>query len=145
MTDTTPTPVPPADALKYIAALVTERTDWTTDAISGSGCNRSHEIEVDAIDAMVREIVNLARQYGDPRVYSDGRQVRTTTRIHSCGLTSAHVWHPDPTAEAPQTWGGSLLHDPGTPSPGVFSVTTDPATQRVHVNTVVPFREGGDR
>lgn len=123
------------DALKYAAALLRYRADWATDAIGGADCSADHEPELEAIDDAVREIDALAAQFGDSRSYSDGRLVKTSCEIEP-GVVTAHVWHPDPSAEKPQSWRGTLRHDPGEPSPGVYEVSTDPATQIIHVRAV---------
>ena len=123
------------DALRYAAALLTQRASWTTDAIGGSMCDHDHELELDAIDETAREIRALAAQFGDPRRYSDGRQVRTSQEIEP-GVITEHVWNPDPAAEKPTSWRGTLRHDPGEPCPGIYEVSLTPATQEIHVCTV---------
>lgn len=123
------------DALKYAAAILKSRTDWTTDAIGGSGCDTDHELELDAIDDTVREIRELAAQFGDPRRYSDGRMVEASAEIQR-GLIAHHVWHPDPGVEQPTSWRADLPHDPETPVPGIYEVSTDPVAQDIHVCTV---------
>ena len=134
MADITPS-FPALDALKYAAALLRQRTEWTTDSISGADCTADHEPEVSAIEATAAEITRLAAQFGDPRRYSDGRFVEISTEIQP-GLIAHHVWQPYPAAEQPTSWRASLPHDPGAPSPGVYEVSTDPETQCIHVRTV---------
>jgi len=131
-TVTTPTA---ADALKYAAAILRQRADWTTSAISGSECEIEHEIELDAILGICDEISALAEQFGDPRRYSDGRLVLSRKEIQR-GLTTEHVWQPNPTQEESRSWSSSLPSDPDVPSPGIYEVTTDPQTQKIHVQIV---------
>ncbi|ORB26625.1 hypothetical protein [Mycolicibacterium parafortuitum] len=125
----------PSDQLKYAAAILWQRAEWTTDAIAGSCCDDDHDIELDAITDAACEIRAMAEKLGDPRTYSDGRQVQTTREIEP-GVYTVHVWHPDPSAEQPRSWRGSLRHDPDEQCPGVFEVTTTPETQEIHVRTV---------
>ncbi|MBX9920808.1 MAG: hypothetical protein K2Y33_13445 [Mycolicibacterium frederiksbergense] len=124
-----------SDALKYAAALLRHRAEWTTDAIGGAGCRGNHEIELDAIDEAVLEIWRLAGQYGDPLRYSDGRLVRSSREIEP-GVTTEHIWMPDPAAEEPRSWRGTLRHDPGEQCPGLYEVATTPMTQEIHVRVV---------
>lgn len=124
-----------ADHLKYAAAILRQRADWTTDAVSGSGCNVDHDLELDAIDDTVSEITALAALFGDPHHYADGRRVKTTTEIEH-GVVTEHVWHPDVSAEEPRSWRGTLRHDPDQPCPGLYEVSTTPATQELHVRVV---------
>lgn len=123
------------DALKYVAAFVRERIEWTTDEIGGSMCGTDHELQLDAIDQLRGEIDALAVLFGDPNRYSDGRLVKSGRQIED-GIYTSHVWHPDPSQESMQSWRGKLLHDPGTPCPGVYEVTTFPATQDIHVRVM---------
>lgn len=132
MNDFTPTA---ADYLKYAAALLKQRTGWATDAISGSDCTDSHELELAAVDDVTREIGAVAARFGDARRYSDGRLVKSSREIEP-GVVTEHVWQPDPAAEEPSSWRGALRHDPGQPSPGVYEVALTPATQDIHVRTV---------
>lgn len=125
----------PADLLKYAAALLAQRVEWTTDEISGSMCSGEHQIPLDAICDAASEIAALASQCGDTRRYSDGRHVRSSREIES-GVITEHVWHPDPAAEQPSSWRGALRHDPGVPSPGVYEVTLAPVTQEILVRVV---------
>ena len=124
-----------ADALKYAAALLRSCTDWAGDSIAGSMCGYDHETELDAINETVKEIVTLTAQYGDPRRYSDGRRVESSAEIQM-GLVTHHVWHPNPATEEPTSWRASLPSDPGVPSPGVYEVSLDPATQDIHIRVV---------
>jgi hypothetical protein len=123
------------DALKYAAALLRSRADWTCDSIGGSMCNGEHEIELDAIGDTVHEILKLAAQFGDHRLYTDGRMVESQAEIQT-GLVTRHIWHPDPATEEPASWRAALPSDPGEPSPGIYEVTTTPATQDIHVRAV---------
>lgn len=125
----------PADALRYAAALLRQRVEWTTDSIGGADCNGDHELELDAVDETVREICALAAKFGDPRRYSDGRLVKSSREIEP-GVITEHVWHPDPAVEQPTSWRGTLRHDPGEPAPGIYEVSLTPATQEIHVRTV---------
>lgn len=134
MADITPN-FPALDALKYAAALLRQRTEWTTDSISGADCNADHEPEVSAIEATAAEINTLAAHFGDPRRYSDGRLVKSSREIEP-GVITEHVWHPDPSVEEPRSWRGTLRHDPGEPCPGLYEVSLTPATQEIHVRTV---------
>jgi hypothetical protein len=128
--------VAPEDALKYAAAKLYEITGWALDSIGGSFCDHEgHETELNAIHDVVDEIRDLARQFGDPNRYSDGRVVKSSAAIEH-GIYTEHVWHPDPTAEQPRSWSGHLHSDPGVPSPGVYEVSTAPSTQGVHVRVV---------
>jgi hypothetical protein len=124
-----------ADALKYAAAILRERVWWTTDAIYGSECNIDHDTELYAISDVCHQISSIAAQFGDPLRYSDGRPVVSRTEIQP-GLTVEHVWEPDPAREQPLSWRGSLPSDPDVPSPGVYEVTGDPQTQKIHVQIV---------
>lgn len=125
----------PLDALKYAAALLQQRMEWTTDAIAGSECTVEHETELDAVYDTSREITGLAAAFGDPRRYSDGRLVKSRAEIQR-GLVTEHVWHPDPTLEYRRSWRGALPSDPDVPSPGVYEVTVDPKAQDIHVRVV---------
>lgn len=126
----------PDDAIKYAAALLKERTEWTLDSIGGSMCDqRGHERELDAIDDVVKTICTLAAQFGDPNRYADGRMVKSHAQIQH-GLSTSQIWHPDPSCQEPRSWRSSLPSDPGVPSPGIFEVTTDPATQQIHTRVV---------
>ena len=125
------------DALKYAAALLHSRTDWATDSIGGSSCDRGgHELELDAIADVISDIGRLASQFGDPRRYSDGRMVKSSREIER-GLTTEHVWHPVLELEQVRSHRRSLLSgDPDVPSPGMYEVTTYPVTQEIHVRVV---------
>ncbi|BDX30936.1 hypothetical protein TUM20985_14830 [Mycobacterium antarcticum] len=122
-----------ADAMKCAAALLKSRTDWTGDAIAA--CDQDHEIELDAINETVTEILALAAEFGDPRRYSDGRRVEQSAEIER-GLVTHHVWHPDAAAEQPSSWRSSLPYDPGEPSPGLYEVSLTPVTQEILVRVV---------
>lgn len=125
-----------SDALKYAAAILRQRTEWTTSSIAGSECAIEHETELDAICEVSDQITFLAAQFGDPRRYSDGRLVTSRTEIQH-GLTTEHVWQPDPTTEDSRSYRGQLPSgDPDIPSPGRFEVTTIPETQEMHVRVV---------
>jgi hypothetical protein len=124
------------DALKYAAALLKSLFEWTGDAIGGSICDGDHELELDALDDTVKEILGLAASFGSRRRYSDGRLVESTVEIEQ-GLVTSHIWQPEPGVEQPQSHRGHLLSgDPDVPSPGIYEVTTDPATQDIHVRVV---------
>jgi hypothetical protein len=126
------------DALKYAAAILRQRVEWTTDSIVGSICDDAdgHELECDAIREVMIDICALAAQFGDPCRYSDGRQVTSIKEIEY-GLSTLHAWHPDAHTEQPRSWRGNLLsHDPDVDSPGVFEVTTTPLTQGIFVRVV---------
>lgn len=126
------------DYLKYAAAIVRQRIEWTTDEIGGSMCDGEHDIPLNALMDLRAEIEVLAAKYGDLNTYSDGRKVKTSTWIDE-GLSTGHIWHPDPTTEKSQSWRGSLLSgDPDVPSPGVYEVTTHPKTQEIHVRIARP-------
>lgn len=126
-----------ADVLKYAAARLWQVTEWTTDSIGGACCEGvDHDAELDAISDAAFEIVKLAGQFGDdPHRYSDGRQVKSTREIEP-GVYTVHVWHPNPDEDKIRTWRGYLRSDPDVPSPGVYEVTCDPATQDIHVRVV---------
>lgn len=125
------------DALKYAAALVRERLDWTTDEIGGSMCDQSHDAQLDSICDLNGTLGSLASEFGDPATYSDGRPVRTSAWIVRDELATSHVWHPDPTREPAESWRGHLPSgDPDVPSPGIYEVTTIPAAQDIHVRVV---------
>ncbi|TDO18180.1 hypothetical protein EV580_1364 [Mycobacterium sp. BK086] len=123
------------DALKYAAARLHSCTDWAIDSIGGSDACHGHEDECGAIADIVAEINGLAAEFGDRGTYSDGRKVKTGAWIDN-SIRTEHVWHPDPAQEKPLSWRGNLLSDPGSPCPGVYEVTTDPATQDIHVRVV---------
>jgi hypothetical protein len=124
------------DALKYAAALLHARTDWALDSIAGSGCSGEHDDELNALSDITAEVNGLASDFGDRFVYSDGRAVKTCKQIDA-GLVTEHIWHPDQTQEQPASWRGSLPSgDPDVPSPGMYEVSTDPATQEIHVRVV---------
>lgn len=125
----------PLDALKYAAAIVRARIEWTTAEIGGSGCDCGHDTPLDALADLPSDIIELVKQFSDTGTYSDGRQVKTEAQIET-GVYTQHVWHPDPTAEEPRSWTGHLHCDPGVPSPGVYKVTTDPATQVIDVQVL---------
>ena len=127
--------IAPEDALKYAAAILRQRTEWTLDAIGGSGCDTDHEAELDATQSVVEVIEALAAQYGDPRRYSNGRLVQSSAEIQF-GLVTSHVWHPDGLAEEPRSWRSSLPSDPGVPSPGIYEVSYEPVGQDIHVRVV---------
>jgi len=126
------------DALKYAAAILRERTDWALDEIGGSTCDQGgHELQTDAIHDITVDISNLAEQFGDPNVYSDGRMVKTSAWIADDEVGTSHVWHPDVTQEKPHSWRGNLpSYAPDVPSPGLYEVTTYPLTQEIHVRVV---------
>lgn len=124
------------DALKYVAAILNERIEWTTDGIGGSGCDHSHDIELDALLDINTDVRGLAARFGDLNRYSDGRMVKTRKEIDQ-GLYTVHVWHPDPSSEESKSHRGALLSgDPDVPSPGIYEVTTYPETQEIHVRVV---------
>lgn len=125
------------DALKYASAILRSRADWTLDGIAGSMCDQGgHDLELDAISDVVDDISRLAAQYGDPRRYSDGRMVKSSKEIER-GLTTEHIWHPVAEREEIRSHRGNLLSgDPDIPSPGIYEVTTYPATQEIHVRVV---------
>lgn len=138
-----------ADYLKYAAARLHSCTDWTVDAIGGSICEGAggHEIELNALADIAAEVNGIAAEFGDRHTYSDGRAVRSGAWIDGC-IHTQHIWHPDPSQEEPRSWRGNLLHDPGTPCPGVYEVTTTPATQDIHVRVVRlvdTANQGGDQ
>jgi hypothetical protein len=111
------------------------RTQWADDSIAGSDECNGHELELEAIDHTVTEIRRLAAQFGDPGRYSDGRVIESRAEIVP-GFVTCHVWHPDPNVEEPASHRGLLLSDPGVPSPGIYEVSTDPATQDIHIRVV---------
>ncbi|MDP7703238.1 hypothetical protein [Mycobacterium sp. TY815] len=123
------------DYIKYAAAMVRERIEWTTDEIGGACCGHGHDIPLDALMYLRADVEALAAKFGDINTYSDGRKVKTGTQIEH-GVYTEKVWHPDPSAEKPHSWRGHLLSDPGIPSPGIYEVTTYPATQEIHVRVV---------
>jgi len=123
------------DYLKYAAAMVRERLEWTTDEIGGSGCDQDHEVPLDAISDLRGDLEQLAAQFGDLNTYSDGRKVKTGAWIED-GVYTCEVWHPDPSQQQNRKWRGHLRHDPGEPCPGIYEVTTYPATQDIHVRVV---------
>lgn len=133
-----PTAEPTAlDYLKYVAKFVRRRVDWTTDEIGGSGCDHGgHELQCGAISQLCGELDDVVALFdGDPNRYSDGRAVESGAWIENAVYVS-HVWHPDPSQDKSRSWRGKLLHDPGTPCPGIYEVTTDPATQEIHVRVI---------
>ena len=128
--------IPAVDNLKYFAARGRQVTDWACDSIGGSGCDQEHEHELNAIDDLTGQLRVIAAGYGDPLVYSDGRVVRTEKEVQP-GLVVSHVWRPDPATEEPYSWRSSLPSgDPDVPSPGVYEVSSDPATQSIHIRVV---------
>ncbi len=125
------------DALKYVAAILQQRMEWTTDGIGGSECGGGHDTELDALDDISDEITALAASFGDPLRYSDGRRVKSRAEI-ARGLVTEHIWQPDPAREESRSWRSHLPSgDPNVASPGVYEVTTDPAAQRIHVQVVL--------
>ena len=121
------------DALKYVAAILKYRADWTCDSIGGADCAGNHETKLDAISDVVLEIRALAAEFGNLMVYSDGRNVESYAQIGQ-GLVTHHIWYPVPSEEKPAAHRGHLLSgDPDVPSPGIYEVTTYPATQDIHV------------
>jgi hypothetical protein len=125
------------DSLKYLCAIVRQRIACATDAIASDGCDGDHDDALAEIRAIIREVDRLAAPFGDPHVYSDGRQVETTVQIEPYSHLT-HTWHPDPTAEKARSYGGSLLYDPDTECPGFFQVATDPATQTIDIAVIRP-------
>jgi hypothetical protein len=124
------------DALKYAAAILRARTDWTLDSIGGAMCDGDHDVELDAIAEVVKEIEGLAALFRYPRLYSDGRRATSLAEIEP-GLVTEHVWYPDPNFEKPASHRGHLLSgDPNVPSPGIYEVTTNPTTQHIHIRVV---------
>lgn len=118
-----PTPVRADDALKYaVAVLKSGTSEFTTES--------------------QRVLLGLAAQFGDggrhsDRRYSDGRLVETTVEIVPAGNGTAHcVWHPDPTAEQPQSSVTDLRDDPYGRSSGFFEVTIDPVAQELRAHLV---------
>lgn len=132
MTDTAPNA---EDTLKYVAALVSSRLDWVIDEIGGSICDDDHDLPLDALKDLADEVEALASQFGDPRRYRDGRVVKSRAIIENHFLTE-HLWHPTPGVEKPCSWSGALLHDPGTPDRGIYTVDTNPADQTIHIGVV---------
>lgn len=138
------------DALKYAAAILTERISWTTEAIGcseecghGEQCGDDvHRDELEAIDAVVREIRSFAARFGDSRRYSDGRMIIAHAEIVR-GFVAEHIWHPSPAEEQPQTRGGEVpSFDPNRPSPGRYQVSSEPATQTLHVRVMRAVANG---
>jgi hypothetical protein len=126
-----------ADCLKHAAAIARECIEWTTDAIGGSSCDHDgHEIETNAISDLAGDLVEIAAPFGDLNRYSDGRLVRSVAWIVEGELSTARIWHPDITADGPRSWRGHLPSDPGSPSPGVYEVATDPVAQEILVRVV---------
>lgn len=124
------------DALKYAAAILKSRSDWALDSIGGSMCDGDHDVETDALAGIVRDIRELAAQFGDPKRYADGRQIESCAEIQR-GFTTCHIWHPDPASEVARSWRGDLPSGhPDVPSPGLYEVSTDPARQELHVRVV---------
>lgn len=123
------------DYLKYAAARLHSCTDWAIDSIAGSICDHGHEDELNDLSDIAAEINGIAADFGNRLIYSDGRVVKTRKEIEQ-GHTIEHIWHPDPVQNKAHSWRGKLLHDPGTPCPGIYEVTTDPATQDIHVRVV---------
>lgn len=124
------------DALKYAAAILKERIDWTTDEIGGSGCDTDHEMPLDAITEIVTDIAKLAAQFGSLDTYSDGRMVKSGAWIEE-GVYTSHVWHPDASMEESESHRGNLpSYDPDVPAPGIYEVTTYPETQDIHIRVV---------
>jgi|GEM_PF-5871298 len=74
------------DALKYAAALLNYRAEWINRSIGGSDCDTDHDVELDSISAIARQVSKIAAHFGDPRRYSDGRLV--TSLIQDRGATS---------------------------------------------------------
>lgn len=137
-------PIRADDALKYAAAKLTSCTDWACDSIAGSLCDHGgHENECDAINDVAAFIQGVAAQFGDINRYSDGRAVQSTAQIVD-GLTTAHIWEPNPYAEEPSSWRGNLHSGhPDIESPGVFEVSATPLTQELHIRvlTLRPLAE----
>ena len=122
-----------ADYLKYAAARLNGLAEWATDSIGGAMCEGAdHEVECNALTDISGEISAFAGLFGDPLVYSDGRAVTSSAQVDT-GLSIRHTWHPDPQHEQPESWRRNLHHDPGTPCPGHYEVTTTPLTQEVNV------------
>jgi hypothetical protein len=93
------------DALKYAAALLKDRTDWTLEQISYCDCGDDHETTIEAIVAVVDEVRALAARFGDPCRYSDGRPIETSSAeiIPTYGAPQSHIWHRGPRAgEVPE-------------------------------------------
>lgn len=133
---TPPMVVLPEDALKFAYAILHHRIEWTTNAISGSDCGLSHELEIDAINDIVRQVGQMAAVFGYPDKYSDGREVISSTKIYR-GLMAWHIWQPY-VNEPSQSWRGNLPgNGPDEPSPGVYEVETVPATQELRVSIVM--------
>lgn len=136
MTDRNRANLSAADALKYAATLLRSRADWIIAEIGGAMCeDEMHETPLDALDDLVDQIGALALAFGDPRRYSDGRLVKTRATIENHFATE-HLWHPTPGVEKPCSWSGALMHDPGTPDRGLFTVNTNPTDQTIHVCVV---------
>ncbi|BCI55009.1 hypothetical protein NIIDNTM18_42870 [Mycolicibacterium litorale] len=123
------------DALKYAAAILKQRISWTTDEIGGSMCDTDHELQLDAISEIVRDIEALAARFGDVNHYSDGRAVKSGAWIED-GAYTEEIWHPVVSEDSTRSWRGHLMSDPEVPCPGIYEVTTDPATQEIHVRVV---------
>jgi len=123
------------DYLKYAAAVVRQRIEWTTDEIGGSMCNADHELPLDALMDLRSELDEFVARFGNPNTYSDGRKVKTQAQIED-GAYAVQLWHPDVAEDEPHSWRGHLSFDPGEKCPGVYEVSTDPATQEIHVRVV---------
>lgn len=123
------------DALKYVAAVAAVRINVALKGIRGSDVCDGHEGEGDEIWNVVKDIQQQAAKFGDTTRYSDGRSVFTAANIDNYTAV-LYIWTPDAAEESPRSWTGTLLSDPGAPSPGVYEVSTDPTTQQLHVRVV---------
>jgi hypothetical protein len=145
VTDPTTPPLRADDALKYVVAYFAQQADWIVDSVGGAGCRSEdgdaridHTNEMDCLEHMVKKFRAMAARYGPPGAYSDGRRVVSHAEIGPYMVTE-HVWHPIAAAEEPEQWSSPMPHDPHEPSAGIYSVTTDPATQTFHTCIVKPF------
>lgn len=93
------------DALKYAVALLNYRAEWINDSIGGSDCNTDHDVELDALTGIARQISTMAANFGDLQRYSDGRLIKSSREIQR-GFITEHLWHPDPEVEAISSWRG---------------------------------------
>ncbi|AUM17203.1 MULTISPECIES: hypothetical protein [Rhodococcus] len=92
------------DALAYAATLVRTQIEWLTDAILDRlDTDAAAEVEpfLDQLDALARQVGEIARQHDPGGRYSDGRPIESRLNIDGYGQI-VQLWPADPTHARPQ-------------------------------------------
>lgn len=117
------------DRIKHAAAEADSASDWALSEIGD--CDGERDLAVDVLCEALAKLLAAVHQLDNRHRYSDGRAIVSRVEIVD-GLVAQHIWKPD--GEEPTKWRSDLpSFDPDVPSPGKYEVTTDPATQGIHV------------